>query len=67
MLTLYRILLRVAVAWAAIVGLIILIAGMAFHSNPLELVEMLGLVALGPAALAIVLAWIIKPVQWTQE
>jgi len=33
------------------------------HSSGLELAGMIGLVALAPAALAIVLAWIVKPVQ----
>jgi hypothetical protein len=66
MWTLYRILLRMAVAWLAVVGLSTLVAAAAMRAPALDLAEMLGLVAFVPAALAVVVAWIVKPAQWTQ-
>jgi hypothetical protein len=61
MATLYRILIRLAVAWLAVAGIVVLIACAAFNVRALDVTGLLGLVVLAPAFLVGTLACTIKP------
>jgi hypothetical protein len=73
MFSLYRILIRLAVAWLAVVGcgavigVVIAVTRGDFRDSDWSVAIAIPMIVVGPAFLIGVLAWIIKPVQWTQE
>jgi hypothetical protein len=69
MFMLYRILLRLAVAWLVIVGAVAAIAAIcgAFRGHDWSVAVAVPMMVVGPAFLIGVLAWIIKPVQLQQD
>jgi hypothetical protein len=69
MFALYRILLRLAVAWLLIVGTIAAVAAIrgAFRGHDWSVAVAVPMAVVGPAFFVAVLAWTIKQVQWTQD
>ncbi len=69
MWTLYRILMRLAVAWLVIAGCGVAIAAIcgAFRGGDWTVVLAGPMIVIVPAFLAGVVAWIVKPVQWAQD